>query len=253
MLANPAPGRTNERLDLGLRCQPPTRKPDFLRVIRRIGLRVTGRRRLDMGLVESVPKLGHRVFPGRPGDQRVGQIDHALHRAPRVRQLQAHHVDAIKELPEKPGICRRERFVDRLVRVANANPVPLRSDELLENHLLEAAAVLSLILQDVRPAVAEPCQKGGIQPQCLQRKSDQIIEINRAAVGKSPLVVRIDSAAHLEERQPLGEFIQVIAQACWRDLQVLGLLDHCLCDANDEVGPLVRPDTSQRGLIKIRG
>ena len=127
-------------------------------VVWRVGLRIAGRRGLNVRWCQCVSHGLHRVLDLRPVNQIVGQSDDALCRAAGVGQLARFDVLLFQKLAQEPGVGRGEGLVDRLVGVADAHPVAAGPGQEPQYLLLQPAAILSLVLQDVGPLIAQPLQ-----------------------------------------------------------------------------------------------
>ena len=131
-----------------------------------------------------------------------------------------------------------ERLVDGLVGIAHAHPVPAGAGEQPQDLLLKPAAILGLVLQDKRPAIAQPLQELPVQLQRPQRQADEVIEVDRATIGQRPLIIGVDSAAHLGQRERQQKPVQSIDELGRRPLEVLGLADEAARDVGRHTGPL---------------
>ena len=98
-----------------------------------------------------------------------------------------------------------ETLEDGLVRIADAHPIAVRAGEEAQNGLLEVAAILCLVLEDVGPAVPQAHEIVGIRFERQQGEPDEVLEIHRAAIAEGMLVVGIDG---LTERQERGRLLE---------------------------------------------
>ena len=175
-----------------------------------VGLRIAGRRRADVRQAERVARLHHRVAAGRPVDHPIGHRDDAGRRTAGLGELPRRHVVAAQEFAQEPRVGGGERLEDRLIGVADAHPVAPLAGQQREDPLLHLAGVLRLILQDVGPPLAEPDDQFFVLLQQVQRAPDQIVEVQRAAVGQGALVVGVQRRADLRQA---GVFVTVGARA----------------------------------------
>ena len=107
--------------------------------IGRIRLRIARWRRLNVGRRQRIARTQRRVrmLPG-PGDQVVSQLLNAARAAPGIGQFPAVDSRIGDEIPQVLGVSGGERFEDRLIRVADAQPIALLAGQQAQDVFLQA-------------------------------------------------------------------------------------------------------------------
>jgi len=86
-----------------------------------------------------------------------------------------------------------------LVRVAHHADVAVLARQLLAQHVLDGVGVLELVHQQVVVAVLVPGQHHGMRVEQLNYLHQQVVEVQRLALGEQLLVSRVHPRHHLVE------------------------------------------------------
>ncbi len=214
----------------------------------RVGLWIAGRRRLDVLGQKRLAGEGRGVLGHRPVHQVVGQFDDRRLRATRVGHGMRDHTALFQEVTEKVRVGGGKSLIDGLVGIADAHPVApspsargrraVRTGQQAQDLFLEFAAVLCLVFQDKRPAVAQASQEFFVQTQGHQRQPDQIVKVYAAAIGQAALIVGIDFKSHAHQRQFAGRLAQTEAEGVGVEFHVFGPPDKGSGHVLHQPGPL---------------
>ena len=187
----------------------------------------------------------------RPIHQVIGQVDDALGRPARVRQLLALHASPGDESAQILRVGSGKGLINRLVGIAHPHPVTARSGEQPEDLFLEQAAILRLILQDVRPTITQALEQPLIQLEGIQGQPDQVIEIHRSAIDQRSLVIAVDLPAHLCQGQWEGKFRQALSQFFGGETLILGVADETQPDIPDQIRQVLAIHPGNTVLIQV--
>ena len=238
VFGQPFPDRGNHAIELGIRLfEELERHPAARR--RRIRLRISRRRRFYAGPIQRVPHRLDRMIFAHPADQLVRQADDRQPRTPRIRQL-APDIGLVQKRAQVLRMRRCEGLVDRLVGIADADPVAFPTHQLAQNLLLQGAAVLGFVLEDERPALTQVPDQCLVRVQRPDRRRNQVVEVEDAPHRQTALVAFVHVDRQLDQH---GAFLRKPAAHCLRRLPAaLELPDGVVRHLPQQLRQVVRRD-----------
>ena len=141
-----------------------------------------------LGSESALAHLGQWVFDCGPLDQKIGQIHDLGGAAARDSHLCDRDVSALQEVAQIARISRSEGAHNRLIGVADPDPIATRPHQQRDQLLLQGDAVLRLVLQDEGPTPPVAAAQIRVLLQHLYGHPYQIVEVE-AADGLDLLLV----------------------------------------------------------------
>ena len=175
--------------------------PHFSFAVRRVGLGVPRRRRLDMLPAKGIlAHFGNGMIVDGPVQHGIRRTKYERGGSAAVRQRSRRYIRSIYETREVARVSGSECTRDGLIRIADPNPISALPGQAIKQDFLKWNAILGFVFQDEGPPATKAIQKVWPMFQQIDRAPNQIVVVQPTLSRQRRLIAAVNSRQHVHKR-----------------------------------------------------